>query len=203
MKLAENLTGALALGYSLCWDESIGYLWGSDYPNTADIDCSNFIGYCLAQNGFNVNPRWTTGSMITTLLNYTGFSHFIFDGDVTTLRHGDILVYDEPSTNEGHTFFYVENFYGYTGTDWHTATNSKAVLPRGRMEASGVHNHPETGDQDNGYGAHTEVWVHPWGFSSDGHTWHVFRWHDSPTPPTTDDDFIILSRWIKKRRSQL
>lgn len=206
----ENLGAAITLAESICWDETVGYVMGADMnPNT---DCSGLIGYVLSLNGFNVPRRWNTTSMIPTLQNYPGFTEHIYDPTMGfTFKHGDIVVYDEGGGSYGHTFFIGENLYGYTGTDWHTASSNRAVLPICKVEAAGTHNHPETGDQDNGYGAHTEVWVHAYSGSpvyqvDNGQglhwpVWHIFRWMQAPPPPLMHE--LIISRFIRKRRNQL
>lgn len=187
--MAEDLTRALQVGQRICWDETHGYYLRGSQPGVVDgelnpdVDCSYFVGYCLQQGGFNVSPSWYTGSMITTLRNYPGFTEYIWQPGFQW-KNGDIAVYDEGGGERGHTFFYVENMYGYTATDWRTAGPTKSILLAGRMEAAGSHNHPypETGDQDNGYGAHTEVWIHGYYDPDSSHTWHIFRWQDTPGP---------------------
>ena len=184
--MAEDLTRALQVGQRICWDETHGYHMrtgdGQGELNP-DVDCSYFVGYCLQQGGFNVSPSWNTGSMITTLRNYAGFTEYTWHPGFQ-LQHGDILVYDEGGLDRGHTFFYVEDIYGYTsyGYNWDTASPHKEVLHTAIMEAAGKHNHPEIGDQDNGYGAHTEVWIHAYSDPSTSHTWYVYRWQAAPGP---------------------
>lgn len=207
----ENLAAALAMAQSICWDERVGYIMGADMnPNT---DCSGLIGYVLSQNGFNVNRRWDTTNMIRDLQQYPGFTEYIYDPTQGfTFRHGDIVVYDEGGGDFGHTFFIGENVYGYTGTDWRTATSSKSTLSICKIEAAGKHLHPETGDQDNGHGAHTEVWIHAYSgspvYQVDNNqglhwpVWHIFRWQQGPTPGPSMLD-ILLTRWLRKRRNQL
>lgn len=201
----EDLNGALILGQSICWDETHGYTMGADM--NPDTDCSGFIGYCLSHNGFNVPQRWDTSTMIPTLSSYQGFSHTIYDSSMQ-LVHGDILVWDEydPDTqrHNGHTFFYAENVTGYIGTSWQTATGQTGLLTRARIEASDDRGHPQNGDQDNGFGCHPEVWVHPFSFNySDGHTWHLFRWQGATPPPSNLYNMSILSRWIRRRKNML
>lgn len=207
----ENLAAALAMAQSICWDERVGYIMGADMnPNT---DCSGLIGYVLSQNGFNVNRRWDTTNMIRDLQQYPGFTEYIYDPTQGfTFRHGDIVVYDEGGGDYGHTFFIGENVYGYTGTDWRSATSSKSTLSICKIEAAGTHLHPETGDQDNGHGAHTEVWIHAYSGSPVNQVdngqglhwpvWHIFRWQQGPTPGPSMLD-ILLTRWLRKRRNQL
>ena len=189
----ENMAGALLTGQGICWNESHGYYLrnGSGKGElNPDVDCSYFVGYCLAQNGFNVSPSWYTGSMITTLNDYAGFTHYIYDSSFTPMN-GDIFVYDEvdpdnPQQTRGHTFFVAENINGYESQ---TSTNI-VRLALARVEASSSRGHvdPDTnepipGDQANNSGVHDEVWVHPFSIDT-SHTWHVFRWQGGTPPPT-------------------
>lgn len=170
---SEDLAGALSLGASICWDEEHGYVMGANM--NPDTDCSGFIGYCLKNNGFNVDQRWNTTSMIPALMDYPGFQHFIYS-DGFNWQHGDIAVYDEGGGINGHTFFYVENIRGYLSNDPINGDGTTGILSRARMEASSDRGRSQTGDQDNGHGMHPEVWIHPFSFTPGGHTWHIFRW---------------------------
>ena len=193
--MAENLPGALQTGINICFDETHGY---NRYAGTRelnpDTDCSYFVGYCLAQNGFNVNPGWYTGSMITDLSNYTGFAHYIWDSSFVW-QHGDIAVYDEGGGAYGHTFFYAENVTGYVN-GYQGASSCDGTIGNcavAKIEASNNRGHPEPGDQDNGNGCHPEVWVHTFsglpvyqvdnGQGMHWPVWHVFRWGGTPPPP--------------------
>lgn len=183
----ENLLGALIQGLIYCWDESIGYSQITRELNP-NVDCSSFIWYCLHNNGFDVGPSpFSTVSMRTWMLN-AGFTEYIWGTDINTPQHGDIFMYDEGGGDFGHTFFYAENVRGYINGDqgWRNCNGQIGVCSKVKIEASGVHNHPEDGDQDNGLGAHTEVWVHS--FSGNDptygdHTWYVFRWGGDPPGP--------------------
>lgn len=190
--MAEDLAIALQVGQRICWDETHGYFLRGSQPGVADgelnpdVDCSYFVGYCLQQGGFNVSPSWYTGSMITTLRNYPGFTEYTYYVGMQ-LKNGDIFVWDDGTGggSGGHTFFYCEYIYGYLDAYWGDATGTrKGILNQAKMEAAGTHGHgwPETGDQDNGNGAHTEVWIHNWDVPDMSKTWHVFRWHDTPGP---------------------
>lgn len=187
----EDLQGALSLGESICWDETHGYIMGADM--NPDTDCSGFICYCLSQNGFNIYRRLDTSGMITALPAY-GFQDIIYiDESTTPTVHGDILCYDEGAGENGHCFFVVENTRGYTSLNDPTIIN----IPKARVEASSDRGNPQTGDQANSDGVHGEVWVHPYSPPSSGHTWHIFRWPDGPTPPGPAFDKAFL---LKKRR---
>lgn len=180
----EDLAGALRTAQLICWDETHGYVMGADM--NPDTDCSGFIGYALSQNGFNVNRRWTTTSMIPALQQYPGFTEYIYSSGFQW-QHGDIAVYDEGGGANGHTFFYAENVTGYLSNDPVNGNGNTGLIARARIEASSDRGRPQTGDQDNGHGMHPEVWVHPFSFSEGGHIWHIFRWHGAvpPVPPYT------------------
>lgn len=195
----EDLQGALSLGESICWDESHGYIMGADM--NPDTDCSGFIGYCLSNNGFNVSRRWNTTSMIPTLQSYQGFTEYIWSSGFQW-QHGDIAVYDEGGGERGHTFFYAENVIGYLTSDYTNGNGDTGLLASARIEASSNRGRPQTGDQDNGYGMHPEVWIHPFSFTPNGHTWHIFRWNGTtpPIPPMDSRRLAIISAWLRKRR---
>ena len=199
----ENMAGALLTGQGICWNENHGYYLRSLGHGLGclnpDVDCSYFVGYCLQQNGFDVSPSWYTGSMITDLSNYQGFSHYIYDSSFIPVN-GDIFVYDEGGGARGHTFFVAENIAGYTSQSNPTITTLALAI----VEASSSRNHidPDTdlpipGDQDNGNGVHDEVWVHPWEAPSSSHTWHVFRWQGGTPPPT-----VRIPAWMMKRNKR-
>lgn len=202
----EDLIGALSLAQSICWDESHGYTMGADM--NPDTDCSGLIGYCLSNNGFNVPRRWDTNGMINTYLNnYQGFTEYIWDSSFVW-QHGDIAVWDEYNPNtqrhDGHTFFYAEQVTGYVSNDYTNGDGTTGVLMRARIEASSDRGRPQAGDQDNGYGMHPEVWVHPFSFSQNNHVWHIFRWQGATPPiPISNVKNVILSRWIRRKRYQL
>ena len=180
----EDLAGALRTAQRICWDETHGYVMGANM--NPDTDCSGFIGYTLAQNGFNVNQRWDTTTMIPALQQYPGFTEYIYSSGFQW-QHGDIAVYDEGGGANGHTFFYAENVTGYLSNDPVNGNGQTGILARARIEASSDRGRPQSGDQDNGYGMHPEVWVHPFSFSEGGHVWHIFRWQGAvpPVPPIT------------------
>lgn len=195
--MLENLTGALTLAQQICWDETHGYVWGADM--NPDTDCSGFVGYCLSQNGFNVPRRWDTSTMIPTLQAYTGFTEYIWQPGFQW-QNGDIAVWNEwnPVTqiNDGHTFFYAENVTGYVSNDPTNGDGTTGLLTQARIEASSNRGRPQTGDQDNGYGMHPEVWVHPFSFSDGGHTWHIFRWQGGTPPVPPGHNKAKLPIWL-------
>lgn len=179
----ENLPGALISGQNFCWDESIGYVMGGNM--NPDTDCSGFIWQCLHDNGFSVGSYRFDTTTMDSVLTSAGFTRYLYDSSFVP-QNGDIFMYDEGGGASGHTFFYAENVRGYVNgyLGWANCDNTIGLCARAKIEASGTHNHPETGDQDNGLGAHTEVWVHTYDSLVYGnHTWYVYRWGGTPPPP--------------------
>lgn len=182
----EDLNGALATAQDMCWDERIGYRIGGTF--NPDTDCSGFVWKALHENGFAVGSSRFDTTTEAAILEAAGFTKLVWGQDTSTPEHGDIFMYDEGGGANGHTFFYAKNIWAYKNGDagWQNCDGVIAVVPEAKVEASGTHNHPENGDQDNGNGAHTEVWAHTYSvLCSPGHTWYVFRWGATPpTPPT-------------------
>lgn len=178
----ENINGAVLTGIIIGNNENIGYTIGATLANSNETDCSDFVWWCLKQNGFNVPAtRWNTTSMIPYLQNYEGFTHSIYNANTYTPKHGDILVYDEGGGENGHTFFVAENVTGYATED----SYDQSFLNLARVEASSSRGETTPGDhRKNGTGAFWEVWTHSYSAPASGHTWHVFRWNGETPPPT-------------------
>lgn len=182
----EDLNAALAQAQRICWDESIGYELNHNFD--PDCDCSAFVWRCLHDNGFDVgSSRFSTLNEAQVLTN-AGFTQYVWGVDTTTPEHGDIFMYDEGGGANGHTFFIANNVWGYKNghLGWENCNGVIAQLSQAKIEAAGSHHHPEHGDQDNGLGAHTEVWVHSFANgdpTTGSHTWYIFRWGSSPPVP--------------------
>lgn len=192
----EDINGAVEFGRLLTENEDIGYTIGATLANSNETDCSDFIWWCLKNNGFNVpSSRWNTTTMIPYLQNYDGFTEYIYTLDFVW-QHGDIAVYDEGGGVNGHTFFYAENIRGYaTQTE-----NVRTMLSRARVEASSNRGHAGNGDsQYEGYGAYWEVWTHLYSPPTSGHTWHVFRWNGEPVPPHPTN-YHKTKNWLYTRK---
>lgn len=197
----ENMTGALTMAQSICWDESHGYsvIINGQYITgrqlNPDVDCSALVCHCLNQNGFDIAEWGDTNTIINTLSNYQGFYHQIFDPYSTPLQNGDILV-SEGSGSNAHTFFYAENVIGYASAD----SAQTSLLQSARIEASSSRGLTTAGDsQKNGTGAYWEVWVHAYGWDyTDTRVWHLFRWSQSPQPQVMEA--WLYSKFNKKRR---
>lgn len=187
--MPSDINAAIVNACNYCWDETHGYHMGGNMD--PDTDCSGFIWQSLYDEGFNVGSYRFDTTTMGSVLTGAGFTEYNYYTGFP-LVHGDIVMYDEGGGANGHAFFYGENVFGYTGTDWQTADSTTGTLARARIEAAGTHNHPETGDQDNGYGAHTEVWVHPFSEPGGGHSWKVYRYQGGPVPPAPINPLDIL-----------
>lgn len=201
--MAEDLLGALITALRFCWDESIGYSQTTRYHNP-NMDCSSFVYYALEANGFNVGQTPFSTVNEGSVLRNAGFTEYIWNQNLFTPQHGDIFLYDEGGGDDGHTFFYAENVYGYVNgyNGWQYCNAQKGMIPQAKIEASGKHNHPEDGDQDNGLGAHTEVWVHSYNVLADpDYTWYVYRWGGDPPGPIPPGPFPpgTFPTWLIKR----
>lgn len=208
--MAENLPGALISAQNFCWDETIGYHMGGNM--NPDTDCSGFVWQALHDNGFNVGSyRFDTTTMRSYMLS-AGFTEFVYDPNQGfNFQHGDICMYDEGGGRYGHTFFYAENVTGYVNgyLGWRNCDGTIGNCSTARIEASGTHEHPEAGDQNNGLGAHTEVWVHTYSGSVPVYQvdhgdaqglhwpiWYIFRWGAPPPPPPPTFRRSKLPIWL-------
>lgn len=190
-----NIRDCLTEAERICWDESIGYTWGG-WTDAMGYDCARFVWRCLYAAGFPVASTPFAGtSAMETYLPSIGFQMLNPADPNFTPKDGDIFEYTDydpqGQATAGHTFFYFENVIGYVnGQDWRTCDSTTGLLTSARVEASGIHNHPEPGDQDNGHGAHTEVWIHA--YNSLGPAYRVYRW------PSDDDEIETLAALLYK-----
>lgn len=201
--MPSDINDAIVSAINYAFDENIGYTMGGTF--NPDTDCSGFVWQCLYDNGFNVGgSRFDTSSM-GAVLEAAEFTKYTYSSGFQ-LQHGDILMWDEPDPDnppyhKGHTFFYGENCYGYTSSDFTNGDGTTGINAQARIEASSDRGRPAPGDQDNGHGMHPEVWSHPWTFDyTDGHTWYVYRYHGAPVPPAPLDplDILILKKVIDR-----
>lgn len=163
-----DLNLALQQAQAICWDEGYGYNWGGEAASHSNgVDCSGLVWRTLHDNGFSVgSSRFDTGSMGPVLVS-AGFTEMPYSNDYVPV-HGDIVVMNHHDTglpgdkNHGHTCYICENIIGYVNGNrgWRNCDGTTGNCVLAKVEASGVHDHPEDGDQDNGHGAHTEVWCH-------------------------------------------
>jgi len=197
-----NLTAAINEAIRMCWDETIGYTFGGDgNPDSNGYDCSAFVIRSLYRAGFSVpSTRVGTGVMGQQVLVPAGFTELSFTTGMQ-MQSGDIVVINDGSY--GHTYFYVENVYGYSdypqGSSPDYASNvtlTFANLPYAKVEAYSSLGRPQAGDNPNSHGAHCEVWVHRLNtaYINNGHpdsTVKVYRW-SSPYDPLFDDKALVL-----------
>lgn len=156
-----DIYAALREAQRMAWDETIGYTFGGDgNPDSAGYDCSAFVIRCLYRAGFNVPAtRVGTGVMGPQVLIPAGFQEIQYVEGMQ-MEDGDIMVMN--TSGAGHTYFYAKNVYGYLDiANWDQITNTKGICQEAKIEASSSRGTaPGSGDNDNGLGAHTEVWVH-------------------------------------------
>lgn len=197
-----NITAAINEAIRMCWDETIGYTFGGDgNPDSNGYDCSAFVIRSLYRAGFAVpSTRVGTGVMGQQVLVPAGFTELSFSTGMP-MQSGDIVVINDGSY--GHTYFYVENVYGYSdypqGSSPDYASNvtlTFANLPYAKVEAYSSLGRPQAGDNPNSHGAHCEVWVHRLNtnYINNGHpdsTVKVYRW-SSPYDPLFDDKALVL-----------
>ena len=196
-----NITAAINEAIRMCWDETIGYTFGGDgNPDSNGYDCSAFVIRSLYRAGFNVPAHRMGTAYMGPYLVTAGFTELSFTTGMT-MQSGDIVVINDGSY--GHTYFYVENVYGYSdypqGSSPDYASNvtlTFANLPYAKVEAYSSLGRPQTGDNPNSHGAHCEVWVHRLNtnYINNGHpdsTVKVYRW-SSPYDPLFDDKALVL-----------
>jgi hypothetical protein len=182
----EDILGAVNTAMSICWDETHGYHLGGNMD--PDTDCSGLVWYALHNNGFDVgSSRWDTSTMMQILRDYGNFTEYRYTPSFT-LKHGDICVHRE--TGHGHACMIAENVLAYTSDVRHYPASDMSGYPDtigtvalAKVEAYSPRSHPESGDQANDMGAHTEVFVHLFEGLSSSYNWRVFRWNGGPTPP--------------------
>ena len=196
-----SISAAVAVGVQYCFDETHGYVMGANF--NPDTDCSGFIWQCLHDCSFNVGSyRFDTTNMGRILIA-AGFTEYVYTPNFIP-QHGDIFMYDEGGGANGHTFFYAENVRGYVNgyQGWESCDDTIGVCSQAKVEAAGTHNHPESGDQDNGHGAHTEVWSHTYSSLTYGsHRWLVYRYGGGPEPPIPADiEKVLLFKFNKQKK---
>lgn len=198
--MSTTINDYIVSAINYAFDESIGYHMGGNF--NPDTDCSGFVWQCLYDNGFNVGGSRFDTSNMGGILEAAGFTRYTYSNSFIP-QHGDIFMWDEYDAQQqrhnGHTFFYAENVYGYLNghQGWQNCDGSTGTCQYAKIEASDVHGHPEAGDQDNGNGAHTEVWSHTYSSLTYGsHIWNVYRYQGAPVP--APDDLVILKVMTNK-----
>lgn len=199
-----DINDAIVSAINYAFDETIGYTMGGAF--NPDTDCSGFVWQCLYDNGFNVGgSRFDTSSM-GAVLEAAEFTKYTYSSGFQ-LQHGDILMWDEYDPilqqHNGHTFFYGENCFGYTSSDFTYGDGTTGTNAQARIEASSNRGRPAPGDQDNGHGMHPEVWSHPWTFNyADGHTWYVYRYHGAPAPGPNILQLLFMKKIIDRNHGR-
>lgn len=202
--MAGNMQQALSLAQQICWDEGYGYRIGGHAASYADgVDCGGLIFHCLNAAGYSVADTSPGVHNMPAILTSIGFVGTQYSGNVSDLKHGDIITmvhYSGGQVTAGHTCFIARDIPAYIHGDWGWSLCDGVVgnCSLAKVEASDVHNHPEDGDQDNGHGAHTEVWCHKPAFIYESSTYDptdVWVWRDPNFTPVTDDllGAILLS----------
>ena len=194
-----SISAAVAIGVQICFDETHGYNRNPGHREmNPDCDCSYFVWYCLNAAGFSVGSSGFDTTSEGAILRAAGFTETVYTSSFVP-QHGDIFMYDEGGGAHGHTFFYAENVQGYVNgyQGWSNCNGTVGNCSTARVEASDYHGHSEPGDQDNGLGAHTEVWSHTYNQLVDpSHTWYVYRYGSVPPPPPPTVGRSKLPIWL-------
>lgn len=200
-----DMSIALSLAESICWDEGYGYRIGGHASSYADgVDCGGLVFHCLNAAGYNVADTSPGVRNMPSILSGIGFVGFQYTGNLSDLKDGDIITmvhYDSGgSVTAGHTCFIGENRTGYTDPNANSTTTG--VLTLMKIEASSSRGHTAQGDsQKNGTGAYWEVWCHAFNNVYDSSTYDpgdVYVWRDpnytpGPTPGTDDIAALLVA----------
>ena len=203
---------ALALAQSICWDEGYGYRKGGHAASYSDgVDCGGLVFHCLNAAGYNVSDTSPGVRYMNGILSGIGFNVTQYSGNVSDLRHGDIITmvhYEGGVVIAGHTTFICENILAYT--DSSADSDATAVIPMAKVEASSTRGHTTQGDhRKNGTGAYWEVWCHNFVNVYDSGTYlptEVYVCRDPNYTPTPPDQKLYFTLKIldnqKKRKFQ-
>ena len=189
---------ALALAQSICWDEGYGYREGGHAASYADgVDCGGLVFHCLNAAGYAVSDTSPGVRNMNGILSGIGFQVFQYSGNVSDLRHGDIITmvhYEGGVVIAGHTTFIAENIAAYS--DPSADSDNVGTIPMAKVEASYTRGHTAQGDHmKNGTGAYWEVWCHAFVDVYDAGTYlptEVFVCRDpNYNPPTPDQRLFV------------
>ena len=193
---------ALALAQSICWDEGYGYREGGHAASYADgVDCGGLVFHCLNAAGYNVADTSPGVRYMNGILSGIGFNVFPYDGNLDSLRHGDIITmvhYEGGSVTAGHTTFICRNIQAYT--DYSADSDNVDTIALAKVEGSSTRGHITQGDhKKNGTGAYWEVWCHAFNNVYDPDDYvlsDVYICRDpNYNPPAPIGDDLIL--WLK------
>ena len=189
---------ALTLAQNICWDEGYGYREGGHCASYADgVDCGGLVFHCLNAAGYAVSDTSPGVRYMNGILSGIGFQVFQYSGNVSDLRHGDIITmvhYEGGVVIAGHTTFIAENIAAYS--DPSADSDNVGTIPMSKVEASSTRGHTTQGDhRKNGTGAYWEVWCHAFVNVYDAGTYlptEVFVCRDpNYNPPTPDQRLFV------------
>ena len=189
---------ALTLAQNICWDEGYGYREGGHCASYADgVDCGGLVFHCLNAAGYAVSDTSPGVRYMNGILSGIGFQVFQYSGNVSDLRHGDIITmvhYEGGVVIAGHTTFIAENIAAYS--DPSADSDNVGTIPMAKVEASSTRGHTTQGDhRKNGTGAYWEVWCHAFVNVYDAGTYlptEVFVCRDpNYNPPTPDQRLFV------------
>ncbi len=189
---------ALTLAQNICWDEGYGYREGGHAASYADgVDCGGLVFHCLNAAGYAVSDTSPGVRYMNGILSGIGFQVFQYSGNVSDLRHGDIITmvhYEGGVVIAGHTTFIAENIPAYT--DPSADSDNVGTIPMAKVEGSSTRGHTTQGDhRKNGTGAYWEVWCHAFVNLYDAGTYlptEVFVCRDpNYNPPTPDQRLFV------------
>ena len=189
---------ALTLAQNICWDEGYGYREGGHAASYSDgVDCGGLVFHCLNAAGYAVSDTSPGVRYMNGILSGIGFQVFQYSGNVSDLRHGDIITmvhYEGGVVIAGHTTFIAENIAAYS--DPSADSDNVGTIPMAKVEASSTRGHTTQGDhRKNGTGAYWEVWCHAFVNVYDSGTYlptEVFVCRDpNYNPPTPDQRLFV------------
>lgn len=206
MAMMDN---ALALAQSICWDEGYGYRVGGHCASYSDgTDCGGLIFHCLNAAGYSVSDTSPGVRYMNGILSGIGFNVFQYDGNLSSLQHGDIITmvhWEGGVVIAGHTTFICQNISAYT--DPSADTDTVGTVSLAKVEGSSTRGHTADGDhRKNGTGAYWEVWCHAFNELYDQGTYlptEVFVCRDpnyTPTPPDVKLYFELKVLDVQKKR---
>ena len=202
--MPADMNIALSLAQSICWDAGYGYRIGGHAASYADgVDCGGLVFHCMNAAGYSVSDASPGVHNMPSILSGIGFNGAVYNGDPTSLQHGDIITmihYSGGQLTNGHTCFICRNILAYTDPSADSAATG--VVNLAKVEASSTRGHTAQGDhQKNGTGAYWEVWCHVPSAIYDSGTYDptdIMVWRDpnyNPTPlPGRSALFAILFR---------
>lgn len=160
----KSIDKAASIATRYAEDNSHGYAQDNRYG--PDYDCSSLMATVLREAGFNISFTWT-GNMEQDLLA-NGFKKvYVNTALFTELKRGDILLYHNSASGNGHTAMYVGN-----GKIVHATSNEKGGIKGG-----------QTGDQTGKEICIDTYFNYPWS--------SVFRYEEN----TTKDSYYTVKQY--------